>query len=177
MAKKYLPDKKSEKNRYNLHSSGIKDSGYLDFVSPVLKLVTQNLNPKAKGLDYGCGKDAVIAEFLTRKNWQIDKFDPFFFPSKLQVDASYDFIICVEVIEHFHNPAYEFGKLKALLKDKGKLLIMTDVITPETDFSSWYYKNDFTHVFFYATDALKWICRNFGFSSIDQQGRLIIFEK
>jgi 2-polyprenyl-3-methyl-5-hydroxy-6-metoxy-1,4-benzoquinol methylase len=91
------------------------------------------------------------------------------------LEAKYDFIVCCEVIEHFHNPRKEFLLLRKLLFPKGKLYCATNLYTNEIDFSQWYYKNDFTHTFFYATETIEWIKKKLSFSSATIDNRLITF--
>jgi hypothetical protein len=54
---------------------------------------------------------------------------------------------------HYHGDysgAFELNRLFTLLKKGGVLAIMTQMITKETDFSTWYYKNDPTHICFFS---------------------------
>jgi hypothetical protein len=53
---------------------------------------------------------------------------------------------------------------------------MTDIFNG-SDFDSWYYKADPTHVFLYQKETLHWIKDYFGFSGIIIDGRLITFTK
>ena len=76
-----------------------------------------------------------------------------------------DFIICCEVIEHFHSPSSEFALLRKLLKPGGSLLCMTHLLPKKTAFRNWYYKNDPTHVIFYSEENIQWIKSNFNFES------------
>jgi hypothetical protein len=79
------------------------------------------------------------------------------------------------VIEHFYHPKKEFEMLKGMLKDGGKLYLMTDIYDESIDFASWYYKNDPTHVFLYHKDAFEYIREKFEFKSVKVKGRLIVF--
>lgn len=87
----------------------------------------------------------------------------------------YNYIICCEVIEHFHFPQKEFTLLRSLLKPGGILYCMTEIYSEDIDFINWHYKNDPTHVFFYHKDALKWIQEHFRFSEVKKKNRLIEF--
>ncbi|MEF8835931.1 MAG: methyltransferase domain-containing protein, partial [Candidatus Thermoplasmatota archaeon] len=78
-----------------------------------------------------------------------------------------------EVIEHFHDPKTEFNRLKDLLLPNGRLYCMTYIYTDDIDFDSWGYKSDFTHAFLYQQETFEWIKENFGFSSLNIDGRLI----
>lgn len=85
-----------------------------------------------------------------------------FFPEAHLLQQTYDVIACSEVMEHFYNPLNEFVLLRRMLNPGGKLCCMTRLVLPETDFAGWFYKNDATHVFFYAPATLDYICRKAG---------------
>lgn len=110
---------------------------------------------------------------LSERGYRTACYDPFFFNSPELLEDRYDFVFCSEVIEHFYAPAVEFARLYSLLRPGGSLFCMTHLYSPEIDFSSWYYKNDETHVFFYQKQTMEYIARRFGFSACTIQGRII----
>jgi len=168
-----FPTPTKEKARYELHQNDIQDQGYKDFVSPLIKAVLTNQKPENSGLDFGSGSEAVLSEIIKGYGYNVKAYDPFFRNTQEFLNNSYDYVICCEVIEHFHNPGKEFELLKRLLKPSGSLYCMTHIYDESIDFSCWYYKNDFTHVFFYQKDTLEWIRANFGFREIVILDRLI----
>lgn len=110
---------------------------------------------------------------LNDNSYNISSYDPFFHNHPELLEESYDYIACCEVIEHFYNPSREFYLLKKLLKKDAKLYLMTELYDDSIDFDSWYYKNDPTHVFFYHRDTFKWIMKEFNFSDVTINHRLI----
>lgn len=156
---------KEEKARYDKHSDVI-NKGYQNFVSPIVKAVNKQHPNTDYGLDYGCGKSAIVQKMLINNGFNIAGYDPFYFPNTDSLNKRYHFITCCEVIEHFYNPKLEFNKLKQLLLPKGSLFFMTNLITPNTDFSTWWYKNDPTHVFFYSKQSFEYIYQTYHFSSL-----------
>ena len=50
---------------------------------------------------------------------------------------------------------------------------MTDIYDENIDFSSWYYKNDPTHIFFYHMKTFEWIVDRFALNSLKIDKRLI----
>ncbi len=170
------PSPGKEKTRYELHQNDIQDKGYRDFVSPVITAVLKNQKPEHSGLDFGSGDEAVLSKICNENGYHCKTYDPFFHNYPDLLNDSYDYIVCCEVIEHFHNPGKEFGLLKNLLKPSGNLYCMTHIYNKSIDFPSWYYKNDFTHVFFYQEDTFEWIRMNFGFTEMVSNGRLIHFK-
>jgi len=162
-----------EKQRYLKHDNNINDSGYQEFVTPLLTAVLDQCNANDIGLDYGAGTGPVLAKLLNQKHYKVYLWDPFFHPDDTVLEASYDYIICCEVIEHFRDPREEFQKLKKLIKPGGLLLCMTHLLTEEINFANWYYQRDPTHVFLYTESSMTWIKRNFEFSSLSINGRVI----
>ncbi|MBF0494055.1 MAG: class I SAM-dependent methyltransferase [Candidatus Omnitrophica bacterium] len=172
--KKYFVPPEAEKKRYEKHKNSRDDGGYLNFLSPVIGGVERLVSVGKTGLDFGAGPSPVMADVLRGKGHSIDIYDPFFWNDKNKLSKKYEFIICTEVIEHFHFPEKEFALLRSLLAPGGTLFIMTEVYSEKINFATWPYANDETHVFFYHNRALEWIRANFGFSSLEVDGRLII---
>ena len=173
----HLPAKQLEKERYLLHRNSLDDQGYLKFVKPLLQAVKKVLPIGSKGLDYGCGHTPVISVVLEKEGYSFELFDPFFFPNEDSLKNRYDLITCCEVMEHFHHPKAEFELLHNLLVDGGKLFCMTDLYEDHTEFGSWYYKNDVTHVFIYRIETLLYIKEKLGFQDVKVEGRLSTFVK
>jgi len=169
------PTKSIEKARYEDHNNDIENKGYQNFVQPIVKEIINNQKAQQSGLDYGSGTGPVISNILQQKGFNIELFDPFFYPNYKVLSKKYDFIICCEVVEHFYKPYDEFIKLKKLLNQGGKIYIMTDIYNESIDFKKWYYKNDITHVFIYHKETLKWITENINFTNLKIENRLIIF--
>lgn len=162
--------------RYNEHNNDVDDLGYQKFVQPIVNSVLSEFNIDSKGLDFGCGTGPVISKLLRDKKFKIQTFDPFFDNNPEALKTTYDYIVCCEVIEHFHHPLKEFKLLKSLLKPTGKLYCMTDVFHENIDFENWYYKNDETHVIFYGENSFHWLAKELNFHKVTVRNRLIIFE-
>lgn len=167
--------RKAEFERYLTHNNDINDKGYQNFVAPIVSAVNTDFHSDAVGLDFGAGTGPVIAKLLTASGYKIELYDPFFHPDNKVLNDRYDFIVCCEVIEHFHDPIKEFHLLKSLLKPDGKLYCMTDPYDDKRTFSDWYYKDDPTHVLFYTEENLEYIRASIGFSEMRLDGRLIVF--
>lgn len=174
--KLYLPSQ-AEKERYQLHNNDIFDPRYREFVSPITNAIRKDfLSEDAIGLDFGAGEGSAITQVLKENNYQLNLYDPFFYPDKSVLNRTYDYIICCETMEHFHFPYKEFTLLKGLLKPYGKLYCMTHILRETISFPDWYYKNDPTHVFFYTEKTLYWIAESLGFKKVVIEDRLIVFE-
>lgn len=177
-SRKYI-DLDSEKSRYEEHNNDVEDSRYQNFVSPITDRILSEFPKHTDGLDYGCGTGPVASVILEREGFKkIALYDPFFQPHEEHLKATYDFIICCEVMEHFHNPKQEFLKLRSLLRTSGKLFCKTSVLKTNADedyFKDWWYNNDPTHVFFYTPKTLNYIARSFSFHHVLIEPKLIIF--
>ncbi|MDV7392573.1 methyltransferase domain-containing protein, partial [Arthrospira platensis SPKY1] len=107
----------------------------------------------------------------------IDLYDHFFYPNKKVFTKKYDFIVASEVAEHFFRPDEEFSRLHEMLREGGKLYVMTELFSEKKCFDQWYYKNDPTHVFFYNKKTMHWIADRFGFQTVENNKRLTVFTK
>lgn len=178
VSSEYLPSGDAEMQRYETHNNNVNDPGYQNFVMPIVNHISNHfLSADTVGLDYGAGPGPVAAKLLSDKGFRIRLYDPFFIDQEEVLKQTYDFIICSEVMEHFHRPDQEFDLLSNCLKQGGRLVCMTALYDASIDFSTWHYKNDITHVFFYQRETLEYIKDRFGFVELVVEGRLIVFVK
>jgi hypothetical protein len=168
-----LPQKYEEKQRYELHDTNTQDKGYRKFVAPITSRVLHDYTPEAKGLDYGAGTSAIISAVLEEHHYTIHNYDPYFHPNTQLLGQKYDYITSCEVIEHFYRPKEEFARLKNMLRNGGRLYLMTDIYDGR-DFGSWYYKNDPTHVFLYTKETFEWIAKRYGFQNLYIENRFVL---
>jgi hypothetical protein len=159
-----LPDIEAERSRYLLHKNSPHDSGYRAFLDRLAEPLVKKLHPGDNGLDFGCGDGSVLGLMLTEKGYTVCYYDPFFRPDVSVLNRTYDFIACCEVVEHFHQPAYEFARLNSMLNPNGWLGIMTCFQTDDSEFANWYYRKDLTHVVFYREETFKYIASQFGWN-------------
>tara|TARA_R110002020_G_scaffold445436_1_gene657330 strand:- start:1082 stop:1708 length:627 start_codon:yes stop_codon:yes gene_type:complete len=174
---KDLPHPRAEKERYDYHENTIKNEGYLEFLQPLINSVKANFSREDSGLDFGSGPTPVFSKLLKMEGFNITTYDPIYKHSESIFRKQYDYIVCCEVIEHFHQPKEEFNTLDDLLKPNGSLLCKTSLYDSSIDFEQWAYKNDFTHSFFYTFKALEYIQQNWNFRKLDVTSELIFFQK
>ena len=103
--------------------------------------------------------------------------DPFFFPDKNSLKKTYDFIVCSEAAEHFHQPAKEFKKFNRLLNENGWIGIMTNFQTENARFKNWHYRRDPTHVVFYRKETFEVIGKQFRWTAYFPSRNVVIFQK
>ncbi len=167
------PDPTEEKARYEAHDNDVNDRDYRNFVDPITRAVKTNFTLEHKGLDFGAGTGPVISKILQDAGYDIKQYDPFFHDDYELLKQRYHYIVCCEVMEHFHDPYREFKLLKEMLLPGGHLYCMTYLYRDDIDFHTWGYKEDFTHIFFYQKETLEWIKHRFGFSKLEIDNRLI----
>ena len=98
------PSGSQEHARYETHNNDVNDPGYQQFVSPITNHVLQHFKPTDSGLDFGAGPGPVITKLLNEQGYNPALYDPFYAPDPLVLEKKRDYIICCEVIEHFHHP-------------------------------------------------------------------------
>lgn len=177
MSKNCWLSESEEKKRYETHVNDVDDPRYQKFVSPIVNSILEDFTPSNKGLDFGSGTGPVITKMLRDQNYNVKTYDIFFDNNPTVLEEKYDFIACCEVIEHFYNPYKEFELLHNLLNKGGKLYCMTEMYNVESNFDTWYYKGDPSHVFFYTKKTFEWIRKEFGFEHVSFQGRMIVLKK
>lgn len=173
--KENWPNAADEKARYDTHNNDVDNPGYQNFVQPIVTAVAANFGPQHTGLDFGAGPGPVSSFMLGKMGYSIALYDPFYHNNPEVLNRQYNYIICCEVMEHFHSPPKEFALLRQLLLPGGKLFCMTSVYSEDINFEKWYYKNDKTHVFMYHAKSLEYIYKTFGFAGLEVNGSLVIF--
>ena len=144
---------------------------------PLVNAVRRFHTAEENGLDFGSGPEPVLSQILENEGFSVEAYDPVFRSKPELLERKYDYIICCEVIEHFHNPSKEFALLSKMMKSGGRLFIKTSLLSDDTDFGSWWYKNDITHVFFYSVKALEYIRDNYKFSEFGMEEGYFVLKK
>ena len=169
-------DKEQEKARYDTHENDPQEKGYRNYlrriISPMRAALERSLNGM-NGLDYGCGPGPALAMMLEEEGAGMSLYDPFYFDDTSSLFRSYDFITCTEVIEHMTQPKKELEKLFSLLNPKGVLAVMTQLVTDKTDFNTWYYRNDETHICYFSRQSFQWAAETWGIK-VEFHGKDII---
>jgi SAM-dependent methyltransferase len=158
------PSPEVERARYDTHENDPYDPRYRDFLRRVLDPLLPLLTPGSRGLDFGAGPGAALQAMLEESGHPTRIYDPFYAPDPIVLEDRYDFVTCTETAEHFHDPELEFRRLDGLLRPGGWLAIMTEILDDQTDFASWYYARDPTHVVFYRRTTLEWAADRHGWT-------------
>ena len=164
---RFLSSPEEERARYAKHQNGLWDAGYVAFLRQVLEPALPHLNSQMRGLDYGCGHHPTLCLLLKELGLRCENYDVFFFP-ECPV-GPFDFLFASEVVEHFHRPAVDWGRMAELLKPGGILTVMTAPWTTREEFATWGYASDGTHVAFYHPETMDWICGAFGLERVESR--------
>lgn len=147
--------------RYRTHQNDPRDPRYRQFLRPLTDLI--EASGATDVLDFGCGDGKVVDFVLSPKGIRVANYDPFFVDQPSVLSRTYDFVAASEVIEHVYSPDTVFPRLRSLLRDGGRLGLMTELWRSELNFETWYYRRDPTHVAFYSGETCEWIREKFQF--------------
>ena len=174
---KHWLSKEEEFKYYQTHQNISSDPAYQEFAAQLALAILDKLVPNSSGLDFGCGPDSALSAILRQHGHNMTLYDPFFFPAKKSLKKTYDFIVCSEAAEHFHQPAKEFKKFNSLLNENGWLGIMTNFQTQKARFKNWHYRRDPTHVVFYRKETFEVIGKQFRWAAYFPSRNVVIFQK
>ena len=171
-----LPDWHQEQTRYEEHENTIEAPGYVKFLNQAIKPALPYLASNMRGLDYGSGPGPTLSQLLKREDIPCLDYDPIFGPPL--PPGPFDFIFSTETFEHFHHPAREMNQISELLRPDGLLTIMTMFHPPVEAFADWFYpRGDITHVTFFNLHTFEFICRQWGFRHLWNDGKRVIILK
>jgi methyltransferase family protein len=165
-----------EKERYLLHNNSPDDKPYVQFLNTFMVPFLKRVSPGAAGLDYGSGPNPVLASLLREQGLSVDIYDPYFSERDLESCSPYDFITCVETAEHFYFPDKDWKFMMTRIKPGGWLGIKTEMPGPESEFSTWHYRGDPTHVSFYSKETFAWIANLYSAKVEFEKGAGIFFQ-
>lgn len=168
-----------DEERYGQHQNNSDDPGYLNFLGKLANPLKEFLPPFFQGLDFGCGPGPTLSLILEAHGGEMENYDPIFFPdAHLLIPETYDVVTSTEVVEHFKTPKHDWELLVSLVKEGGLLGVMTQFFNDSTDYQSWWYKNDPTHVVFYQEKTLNYLAQHFGLEVLyNDQKSVVIFRK
>lgn len=152
--------RQEEKSIYDQHQNDPADTGYRKFLSRLFEPLAQRLAPQATGLDFGCGPGPTLSVMFTEAGFPVALYDKFYADQKHQLQQNYDFITASEVVEHLSQPRQELDRLFSLLNNNGYLGLMTKLVTDQQAFSTWHYKNDRSHISFFAKNSFIWLAKH-----------------
>ena len=177
LSQNQLLDPDEEQFRYEQHNNNPDDPRYREFLGELFNPLQPLLKQNSFGLDFGCGPGPALALMFKESGYKMNTYDPYFANDPSALDEHYDFITSTEVFEHLYNPLKEIDLLFSLLKPQGILGVMTKLLKDETDFPTWFYRNDTTHVSFYTKKTWEWISRHWHAEIITLDDNIVIIRK
>lgn len=171
------PSQEAEYTHYLHHENDSEDPGYRQFLSKLAAPLLERLVPSSCGLDYGCGPGPALAAMLREAGHDVALYDPFFMPDPAPLGEMHDFVTCTEVAEHFHNPAQEFARLRALVRPGGWLAFMTCFQTDDALFAAWHYRKDPTHVVFYREATFRYLAHLWDWSCLVPAKDVVLMQR
>jgi 2-polyprenyl-3-methyl-5-hydroxy-6-metoxy-1,4-benzoquinol methylase len=94
--------------------------------------------------------------------YEMARYDKYFHPDESALAQRYDFITSTEVIEHLAEPLPILDRLWSLLHPGGLLVLQTKRVLDDERFRSWHYRNDPTHITFFAEASFHWLGERWG---------------
>jgi hypothetical protein len=144
-----------ERSRYELHDNTLENDGYVRFLSQVADIAERVMRTEGLLLDFGCGKNAVLATILHSRGVQCDVYDPLYDFPPLEEKRTYEGIILCEVIEHCRDLPETIGLIDRLIADQGLTIIRTQCYQQNVDLQRWWYAQDPTHINLFSRSALE----------------------
>ncbi|OQY39684.1 MAG: hypothetical protein B6229_03180 [Spirochaetaceae bacterium 4572_7] len=175
--KEYHLSPTDEKNRYDQHTNSSADLGYTKFLKRIVNPIIENTQENDMGLDFGCGHSPILKGIFEQQNRFLNEYDIYYRDDKSVFTKKWDFIISTEVAEHLTEPFKVIKQLWNMLKPEGVLGIMTNLYNPDTEFASWYYKGDPTHIQFFSKETMEWIGNNLNATIEIIENDIIILKK
>ena len=170
------PDWKEEKERYLEHENGIQHEGYVNHLNQAIKPALKYFKPAFRGLDFGCGPAPTLNKLVEREGFACQYYDPIFYPEPPL--GEFDFVFATECFEHFFRPSNELHKILGMLNPSGILVVMTQLWKDTTNFKTWGYARDPTHVVFFHEQTFRFIAEHFGFEIFEIQiDRVVVLRK
>ncbi|GAB4141784.1 MAG: class I SAM-dependent methyltransferase [Planctomycetaceae bacterium] len=157
MPTKYHLSTVNEKSHYNFHENDPADMRYRQFLGRLFNPVTKRIATGSHGLDFGSGPGPTLSVMFEEEGHSVRIYDPFYADDLNVFNERYDFITASEVAEHLRQPNREFKRLWRCLRPGGILGVMTQFLTGDTPFATWYYITDPTHICFYSAKTFQWL--------------------
>jgi len=154
----------AERDRYSQHNNDPDDTQYRAFLNRLAGPLVQKLPSGAEGLDFGCGPGPTLSRMLREKGYPTAEYDPYFFPHASLLERKWDFVTATEVLEHLQLPGEVLAGIASILRPGGLFAVMTRVLTPEIEFSTWWYVRDESHVCFWRPRTFSWLAERYAWT-------------
>lgn len=173
-------EEEHEKKHYDKHHNNFESLGYVkmfdDLIDEFIEPYKQDIE---SALDFGCGEGEVLPVLLERRDISCDRYDLFYFPTKVYENKKYNLICSTEVFEHLENPLEMLKKLLLHVETNGYLLLMS-AFHPNDDekFLKWWYIRDITHIGFFDMKTFEYLANTLNLRIVKHNSKnTIMFQK
>jgi len=158
----------AQKRRYLRHRNGLQEEGYITFLNSFLQTaVIPYVECGTRVLDYGSGPVPAFSWILHSSGYRVDSFDPFFFPDTSWEKKTYSAAVMIEVLEHLTDPVSTMRRLRDHIEPGGYLCIRSSLHhDADAHFSSWWYRQDPTHVAFFSETTIEYLTSALGLKTV-----------
>jgi 2-polyprenyl-3-methyl-5-hydroxy-6-metoxy-1,4-benzoquinol methylase len=176
----HIIDNQREKAHYEKHNNSFESLGYVkmfeDFIEVAVAPYEESIE---SALEFGCGTGAVLAELLSRRGMEVDRYDIYFHPQKIYEGKQYDLITSTEVFEHLQKPMEVLKLLAKHTKECGYIILMTKFPpADDREFIEWWYRRDITHISFFTPKSFEVMANKIGLKILKIVDKnIVIFQK
>lgn len=182
-----VPEPEEELARYELHQNDIESEGYRKWLASFIRSSVYPWYESGRILDFGSGPRPVLTELLEAEGLPVTSYDPFYAPEWPVTEEggepgrqAFSLILLCEVLEHVHNPVFEFKRLGSIAAENALLSLKTQFLPAGGSgvFKEWWYKEDSTHIRFFNPESLRVLGEKSGWELIQQDGKsLAVYKK
>jgi SAM-dependent methyltransferase len=158
-----------EQQRYALHHNSPDDRRYHDYLSSIADDVLRFAGGPCAVLDFGGGKDAVLAAIMRARGMDAAAHDPLYGLVAAE-SRQFDIVVACEVLEHLRDPRRDMEFIARHVKPHGFVYARTRLYDG-ADFSSWWYAKDPTHICFFCGKTMEKVAEILGKEIIETNAK------
>lgn len=157
--------------RYELHDNTSDNNGYVEYLQQTIAIIKtmQLKNPKI--LDFGSGKNCVLAQLLQSERYTCFSYDPLYNCGSEMLSQTYDIIVLNEVAEHVRSLPALILLLRRICNPGTKILLRTGLYENPEDFKTWWYHHDVTHINFFTFATLGFFATQAGMVVLERKSK------
>lgn len=163
-----------EKQRYALHHNSPDDRKYHDYLSSIADDVLRLVKGPCAVLDFGSGKNQVLATIMRARGAHAVAHDPLYGMSAGE-DMRFNVVVACEALEHLRDPRRDIDYIARVVMPAGYVYARTRLYdgVPDlsADFDAWWYAKDPTHICFFCGKTMEKVAEIVGKEIIETNGK------
>ena len=163
-----------EKRRYAEHDNSAADANYIEYIGSFADEIGRVPVASPRVLDFGSGPAQVLEKVLGERGVACVSYDPLYGIGEGALDGAYDVVAICEVMEHVRDLKKELDIVKRLINHSGYAVVRTELYTEQTDFETWWYARDITHVNFFRLTTMLRIAEYLGRGMLYTNARNVV---